>query len=108
MILEMAACTLKENTWYQGIISRHQIFNHNSKLIIYVVFNKNPDVEYLKSIRIENNSNSIFGIYAEKLNLYNEDNKIDTDLLDGLEVKATLKKASNGILYVNKLKLNGQ
>ena len=106
MILEMASSALKENTWYSGIVTNYALSKDNSKLIIYVVFNKEPDIEYIKSIYISNNPNSPLGILAARLGIYNDDGNIDTELLKGLSVKATLKKAPNDILYINKLKLN--
>ncbi|MDE6435224.1 MAG: hypothetical protein K2L07_13455 [Lachnospiraceae bacterium] len=104
MIIQVKGKQLKEGAFYRGIISEHKITD--SKLIICVIFDKDAETEYIKSIRIEDNVNSAFVNLAKSLDLFDENGNIDTDYLEDLHVKANLQRGYDERLYIDKLEID--
>ena len=92
---------LKEHIWYTGVISRYR--ESSSKLIIYVILDEDPDVEYIKSVRINKSINSPLARVAEDLNLVDEYGCFDSEELEDTRVKATLRKGKDDTLFINKI-----
>ena len=92
---------LKENVAYRGVVSRHK--QTESRLTIFVIFNRDPETEYIKSIQIDQNINSAFVKMAEALELFDEDGDVATDFLDDLHVIANLQKGYDDRLYIDRI-----
>lgn len=101
MKIEIKGKKLKENVGYHGVISRYR--QTESKLTIFVTFNKDPETEYIKSITIDSNINSAFAKMAEALDLFDADGDIETDYLDDLHVIANLQKGYDDRLYIDRI-----
>lgn len=101
-ILKGAA--LKERVLYRGVVNRYKA--GSSRLVIFVILDKDPDVEYLKSIKVSTSENSVFAKLAEELALIDEMGCVDTDYLDDLHVLVTLRKGKDDNLYINKIRID--
>ena len=73
-----------------------------------MIFDDDPDQEYIKSVQISSSANSIFAKLGEELALIDEYGCIDTDYLDELRVLATLRKGKDGSLYIHKICIDEQ
>lgn len=101
MICVIKGCRLKERVWYHGVITDYKI--KKSRLIIVVRFDKDEDVEYIKTLFISENRNSHFARAMEELDVIDEFGRIDTEELLDMRIIATLRKGKDGLLYVNKI-----
>lgn len=95
---------LKEGVRYHGIVSQYK--TTQSKLIISVIFNRDPDTEYIKSVQINENINSPFVKLAESLGIIDDDGNVDTDYLEDLHVIANLQKGYDKCFYVDKMTID--
>lgn len=86
---------------YSGVITRH--FDYPASLKVCIELDDEPGVEYFLIIAIEKNPNSRFVRFSRKMDIFDENGRIDTDLLDGLPVKAILQYWNDGNLYVSSL-----
>lgn len=101
MKIEIKGKRLKEGIRYHGVISRYRQIE--SKLTIFVIFNRDLETEYIKSVQIDQNINSAFVKLAEALDLFDADGDIETDFLDDLHVIANLQKGWDDRLYIDKI-----
>lgn len=95
---------LKAGKCYHGVVSHYKI--SETKLIIGVVLNNDPETEYIKSIQIDQNVNSAFVKLAEALDIIDEDGVIDTDYLDNLYIIATLQEGHDNRFYIDKIAID--
>ena len=91
---------LRENRLYPAVITRH--VDTKDKLRVYLQFDAEKRIEYMKSIPIDCRKNSPFVRFCEEMQIIDH-GQIQTDELDGTAVLASLHKGKDGELYVNKV-----
>lgn len=91
---------LREKRFYPAVITRH--VDTKDKLRVYVQFDAEERLEYMKSIPIDCRKNSQFVHFCEEMQIVDH-GEIQTDELDGLAILATLCKGKDGCLYVDKI-----
>lgn len=98
MKIKINKSKLSVGKWYCGVITRH--YDNPSYLKICVEFDDELDVEYSQIIPIDKNANSRFASFARKMEILDKSGEADTDLLDGLAVKAILQYGEDGNMYI--------
>ena len=101
MKIEIKGKKLKEGVRYHGVISDYKQIE--SRLIISVRFNTDPETIYIKSIQINESVNSSFARFAEDLDIIDEEGNADTDYLDGMHIIANLQRGYDGCLYIDRM-----
>lgn len=98
MIIKLEKSHLHENGWYKGVISRY--VKRDNKLVIFVIFDKQPEEEFLMVVPISHKRDSRLADLARKLWLLTKEQDIDLSYLPDTHVKAKLKRGSDNRFYI--------
>lgn len=101
MKIQLKTANIREGKWYYGFITRK--YECDSKLRVYVELDDDPGREYMKSVTIDDDPNSSFASFARKMDIIDENGIIDTDELEGLAVKAILRRVKDGSIFIQTL-----
>ena len=104
MFFDVTEINLVPHKFYRGWIVNHRIYNE--KLYIEVEFEECRNTFFLKVLPISTSPQSDFVVLAEKLRLFTEEGRIETDYLNDKAVLANLRRGTDNRLYVNQIKLN--
>lgn len=75
----------------------------DSKLRVCVELDDAPGIEYMKVVPVDDSPNSQFASFARKMDIIDENGVIDTDELEGLAVKAILRRVKDGSIFIQTL-----
>ena len=95
---------LKEDYLYSGVIKRQGI--RDKKLLLFVEFDEEKGIEYLKSIPFDKREGSTFVRFFEQIGLIDEQGNIDTSTLNLLPIWATIKRNKDGQIFVDKIEVH--
>ena len=101
MKITLKKSKIKAGGWFCGFITRHSIVS--SKMRIFVELDDELGVEYMYVIPIVKSSNSRLANFAREMGILDENDDIDTDLLNELAVKAKLRRVEDGNLFISKM-----
>ena len=95
---------LREDYLYAGEITKHSI--RDDKLLVFVEFQEEKGIEYLKSIPIDKREGSPFVRFCEQMGLVDEHDVLDTSALDSLPIWGTIKRTNEGQIFIDKLQVD--
>ncbi|NBH17418.1 hypothetical protein D3Z55_08000 [Clostridiaceae bacterium] len=101
MKVKLKVANIREGKWYYGFITRQ--YQVDSKLRVCVELDEAPGIEYMKVVPIDDSPNSKFASFARKLDIIDENGVIDTDELEGMAVKAILRRLKDGSIFIQTL-----
>ena len=104
MKIKIIRSKLKEDTLYSGVIKRHEI--RDKKLLLFVEFDEEEGIKYLKSIPVDKREGSAFARFFEQIGLMDEEGNIDTLSLDLLPIWGTIKRTKDGQIFVDKIEVH--
>lgn len=98
---------VKAGKEYKGEIARYKMDEKNKAFRVFVVLDKEPQIEFMKRIDIDWEVNSAFAAFCYEMGIYSEDDDLaELDELTGTRVIAVLNKGEDGKLYVGKIQLD--
>lgn len=98
---------VKAGKEYKGEITRYKFDEKNRAFRIFVVLDKEPQIEFMKRIDIDWEVNSAFAAFCCEMGIYVEDDdSAELDELVGTRVIAVLNKGEDGKLYVGEVQLD--
>lgn len=95
---------MKEDYLYSGVIKKHGI--RDNKLLLFIEFDEEKGIEYLKSIPVDKREGSAFVRFFEQIGLMDEKGNVDTSSLDLLPIWATIKRTKDGQIFVDKIEVH--
>lgn len=104
MKIKIIKSKLKEDYLYSGVIIRHEI--RDKRLLLFVEFDGEKGISYLKSIPVDKREGSAFARFFEQIGLMDEEGNIDTSSLDLLPIWGTIKRTKDGQIFVDKIEVH--
>ncbi len=97
---------VKAGKRYRGEITRYATDEEYKVLRVYVVLDREPQIEFMKRFEGCQNIDSPFARFCYDMGIYMDDDSVELDELKGLRVKVKLKEGNDKRLYVNEIQLD--
>ena len=97
---------VKTGKKYRGKILRYTLDEERKVFRLYVVLDREPEIEFMKRFDVDQNVGSAFALFCNDMGIYMEDDTVELDELEGIHVIVKLKKGRNEKLYIQEILLD--
>lgn len=106
MKVQFVTPKVEEGKKYRGEIRRYTIDKEQGVCRVYVVLDREPNLEFMKRFEFNLMKGSDFAKFCDEIWIYDEDDTVELDNMKGTKVIVKLKKGHNEQYYVQEIKLD--
>lgn len=106
MKIQFITPKVEEEKKYRGEISRYTIDKEQGVCRVYVVLDREQNLEFMKRFDFNMMKGSDFARFCDDIWIYDEDDTVELDNMKGIRVIVKLKKGRNEKYYVKDIKLD--